>query len=446
MRGLVALLLCTAGCTSVGLCRAQTIHVAVTLAGATAQADQLAIVVAVAGGGKKMSQVVHATDVASGGLEIYFPSGYPLGKTIVITVTALERNVALGSGNASVTATSSCAATMLIVSAGTPPGDLGGRISDSFSDGPGSISDGGASDLASSDGGTPCIPAPESCFNGIDDDCNGLIDCADPACNPTATCVPAVSGASYGTLLPSGSCPQANATAMPLYNNFSNAPASCTGCGFDANISNIQMDVYSDNDGASCVSQAQSTLQGTLSTTTACTTLTLYGQFQFNNMRGGSCTYFSGSPSLPSPQLTKNEFCASATTGGGCGAGSVCAPRVANDSVCILTSDATCPASYPNATSWYGAIHDGRSCSSCMNPVGQPYGTLRLFTTTNCTGAYTSVNFSETSSNSTTSVTCTPASASGHSMTFDYFNCSSASVPVMGTVTGMGPVATVCCK
>jgi hypothetical protein len=38
---------------------------------------------------------------------------------------------------------------------------------------------------------SPCEPrGPETCFNGQDDDCNGVVDCADSACDSTAMCVP----------------------------------------------------------------------------------------------------------------------------------------------------------------------------------------------------------------------------------------------------------------
>ncbi len=33
-----------------------------------------------------------------------------------------------------------------------------------------------------------CMPFPEDCSNTIDDDCNGLVDCADPACSSTSAC------------------------------------------------------------------------------------------------------------------------------------------------------------------------------------------------------------------------------------------------------------------
>ncbi|MFZ2803803.1 MAG: M23 family metallopeptidase [Patescibacteria group bacterium] len=38
-----------------------------------------------------------------------------------------------------------------------------------------------------------CKPFPENCSNGIDDDCNGLIDCDDPACFGTPDCMSSAS-------------------------------------------------------------------------------------------------------------------------------------------------------------------------------------------------------------------------------------------------------------
>jgi hypothetical protein len=35
-----------------------------------------------------------------------------------------------------------------------------------------------------------CVPAPEVCDGGADDDCDGLVDCADPDCATAAACVP----------------------------------------------------------------------------------------------------------------------------------------------------------------------------------------------------------------------------------------------------------------
>ncbi len=33
-----------------------------------------------------------------------------------------------------------------------------------------------------------CVPTAEVCNGGTDEDCNGMVDCADPACGPTPYC------------------------------------------------------------------------------------------------------------------------------------------------------------------------------------------------------------------------------------------------------------------
>jgi hypothetical protein len=445
MRALAAALLFAAGCNPVAHCRGQTVYVAVTLSGAAATADHLAVGVAIGSGPTKASVVAHTMGAATGGVEVDFPSGYPTGQTLTIRITALAGTTALGTAEGRVTATPGCATTMITVAANSiTPEDMRGHGSD------GELvtgSDGPTRDLAGSD--ALCIPAPENCFNGIDDDCNGLIDCADPACTPTASCVPAVADAIYGTLLPSGTCPQPGATAQPLYNNFSTAPQQCSGCLFEPMPdANTGIDVYSDDDGAACAMKPQSTLQGSVTWNAPCQSLTLYGQFQISNLRG-KCSYYSGSPSLPSPPLTKNEFCASAATGTGCSPGNVCAPRVGSHAACVLTSAASCPASYPNASSWYPAYKEGRSCTACADAtaISPSSGTVELFTNTTCSGTATMVSFSATDTNTTTTTSCTPSSTGGYSMELNYLGALCAiNDPVIGKVMGMGAAETVCCK
>jgi hypothetical protein len=73
----------------------------------------------------------------------------------------------------------------------------------------GTDQDGGTSDGGGLDGGTPdggggpigCYPPETDCSNGIDDDLNGLTDCADPACDGQ-TC-------STGAACTMGNCPPA---------------------------------------------------------------------------------------------------------------------------------------------------------------------------------------------------------------------------------------------
>ena len=51
-----------------------------------------------------------------------------------------------------------------------------------------------------------CVPKTEDCLNGLDDDCDGLADCADPDCVPTTVCVPSLTG-QVGTTITAGTCP-----------------------------------------------------------------------------------------------------------------------------------------------------------------------------------------------------------------------------------------------
>src|SRR5262249_27631756 len=66
-------------------------------------------------------------------------------------------------------------------------------------------------------------------------DCNGQIDCADPACNSTTECVPDESGWQLGTLVApgtpvGGNCPTHYTAQATFVGNGVDSPTTCTGC------------------------------------------------------------------------------------------------------------------------------------------------------------------------------------------------------------------------
>ena len=52
-----------------------------------------------------------------------------------------------------------------------------------------------------------CVPRTEDCYNGADDDCDGLADCANPDCVPTTICVPRPYGPVGTTIAANGTAP-----------------------------------------------------------------------------------------------------------------------------------------------------------------------------------------------------------------------------------------------
>lgn len=79
---------------------------------------------------------------------------------------------------------------------------------------PSASPDTGAADQTTRDGSRPpdapppCIPSgPESCSDGIDNDCNGFTDCEDPACGGVACSPPLGWSFVYLDLADTGKCP-----------------------------------------------------------------------------------------------------------------------------------------------------------------------------------------------------------------------------------------------
>ncbi len=231
-------------------------------------------------------------------------------------------------------------------------------------------------------GGAACVPTgAEDCFNGKDDDCDGKIDCADPDCAPTAQCVTAdPTAAPIGLLTGTGPCPTAgygNATKVMSGDN----PLSCTGCGCKAPTA-VTCTTTLTSYNATALCEADSTVvekAGTFSTgdDKSCTVIPPWSINPSGDIFGIVTTKFTaavatgctatGTPVVPTLTWTSNgTFCATASIGGGCGAGQVCVPITGGGSPCQLFdgNKTSCPGG-AQPLPWYTGTSGTASCGAC---------------------------------------------------------------------------------
>ncbi len=256
-----------------------------------------------------------------------------------------------------------------------------------------------ASDAA--DAADACGPV-EICNNGIDDDCNALIDCADPECTPAWKCTAGAVPSGWTVVEYAETTQPACSTGYgPGFNAFegpSGAPPACS---------------------CSCsVTTPGSCTQGTIAVTTNSFSLGCGGAPVDGPVDGGAClpavqTYspragaemqvtpvgFTGGACTPAlaqtvPPVT---YAAQGTTcresgdaGAGCANGGVCAPSAAGTSfgLCIEAPGAqACPAGFTSSHTVGSGVIDARGCSACTcgGAAGQcGNASLTLYTTSNC--------------------------------------------------------------
>jgi len=435
---LIVVALASAGCGKVESCKSGTLFLNVNL-GPYTSADQLDIDVSVLdsvdGGGTHHTTLTLKTGSTEGGVEVQFPNGYPAGKTVSVTLTLRSGASQLAQRVVSIpTLPPSCTALGVDFAAvdGGAGGSSGGASGNGGSAGRGGVAGasggasgaggpggngtggggagaggragtagggaggpagtagggrggGGASGASGGTGGS-CVPTGvENCFNNIDDDCDGKIDCADPDCTPKAQCVTAdPTSAPIGTLTGSGAgttCPAGYDKTTAIMSNLNaldcttggscscrppavtcsttlvsyNAPNLCN------NVSGVgqKAGTFSTGDDKTCsIIPAWSTAVGG----------DIYGiqTTKFTATAAGGCIA-SGAPNTPTPTWsTKGTFCATTTIGGGCGTGQVCVPVAAGASLCQLFDGAktTCPGGAP-AVPWYTGTTGAASCGPC---------------------------------------------------------------------------------
>ena len=154
----------------------------------------------------------------------------------------------------------------------------------------------------------------------------------------------------------------------------------------------------------------------------------------------------TGTPTASTPTwTTTTRFCATALRGGGCAAGSVCVPAIANNPQrCVMAGGSnSCPGGAP-ADRWYTSYTGNFACNPCS--CGEPSGA-------SCAGSRIIVGSDRTCDNQTQVLGsgqsyCSPAGISNPGIVFTGVPTSPTCVPMnsgSGALTPAGP-QTVCCR
>jgi hypothetical protein len=254
------------------------------------------------------------------------------------------------------------------------------------------VPDGGAPEgdgASPSDGVAGCKPTGtiEVCEDGIDNDCNGLIDCADAACNATFQCVPeppqgwTVAAAS---LTSAPACPPLVPTAQDILTASGDSASSCA-CTCESADPACSKGTYTFSFGTACGTSA------TLDPTIACGAVTAQLAKDSELHLAGPPPPSTCAPSLKktiaAPQ--KGRLCQGAPIGHGCASGTICVPRVAPPlQSCITeTGDRACPNTYPaKSFAGSGVQSDTRDCTACTCQSGTCTGSATFYEGPNCNG------------------------------------------------------------
>jgi hypothetical protein len=445
---LAALLVATlsVACSKSESCRPGTLFLSVNL-GAYAQADKIDVAVTVAGvTTSQMPLTLKAGSGSAGGVEVDFPNGYTSGETVSVTLTLFEGTTELAQQIATVTLAAGC--TSLAVdfdqdggasgtggnvgagggnggngglpgsggaagnggSGGSPgsggaaggkagaggvgglkgSGGAGGKAGGGGPGTAGAVGSGGSAGQGGKAGSGGCVKTgPEDCFNGIDDDCDGAIDCADSDCGASvATCVALdPTSGKIGVSAGVGSCPSGYPSASPILGGLN--PGTCAGCNCTAGPTTCTTTVYGYKDVTTCTSQATGISVGTwkpgaegamCQSTVDWTPVGLGGAtagIAIDAFTPNESCSVSGSPTITVSTWTASlDFCSAAKVGGGCGTGRVCVPAPPSDaSLCELFTGAhACPTG-SSGSDWYTGYSGALGCGACgCTPTGSCNG------------------------------------------------------------------------
>ena len=246
---------------------------------------------------------------------------------------------------------------------------------------------GAAGGTAGSTGGTGGTGVESNCSNGIDDDGDGDVDCADSDCSGLGyTCVRPLDGWD-GPFLLRESADNPSPCAAPwgsLYlqggmNASAPSGGSCPSCSCEPAVSaacGIDVLLY---DQPGCTGNTQ---PDTFMATGTCINVGMqsFGPESVKAtsdfyVASGSCTpTTTGNESFPPASWTTNAIaCETSTVGGGCSPDQTCLPPWTEGDLCVAKAgNHTCPQTYPTRVVVEEAIVDTRGCTACT--CGSPSG------------------------------------------------------------------------
>jgi hypothetical protein len=403
LRSLVLLALVAACSAPNKKCKDNTLFVSVTLEGATQNADQIFVDVSLDHGAPVHTVLSHTAGRGMGGVEIDFPSGYPKGHEVEVTLTALVSGGEVGRGSSSRTLGNGCDALDVPVMPSVTSGDLAG-IDFSGEDLAGvdlaTVPDLQTPDLTTFVDLQNCMPVAEDCFNGTDDDCDGLIDCADPDCTggatPVAQCVSDPGVWTVG-VQSAANCPTSFPSPVPIGSTFTAAvcnTASCT-CPTGNVVNGIcsgTVTVFGSAD-SMCSMGATATFSAVDDQNSGCAAISIpsnaYHTISTLWQSATGCTSNGGVPDkTPATFSDLQNFCKPARIGSGCNAGSICVPFATKRCVMTAGSQVTCPTDYVlDSKRYYASVTDTVGCACKCGWSNGTCNSPSFYVSSGCTGS-----------------------------------------------------------
>jgi hypothetical protein len=276
------------------------------------------------------------------------------------------------------------------------PGETSGP-EPSTEDGPGAL------DVTAGDGPLPdgCA-TQEICNDGVDNNCDGLVDCADPQCGSmgfTCTAGPVPSGWTVAAFDATGrvACVGPYGPAQDVISNpVGGAPTcncACSGTSASCGGTVTVFDMDPACTGGTTLGAFNIADGSCQSTSAAFSAAHGYTYTPTEVVTQGACTGTPNVGSQPGVSFKAGESCAlTGRLGGGCAGGNSCAPPVGPSFALCIThpGDVACPAAFTTATivsTGNPGYVDTRSCGACTCATNagcaQPFN-LEFFTSPSC--------------------------------------------------------------
>jgi hypothetical protein len=226
--------------------------------------------------------------------------------------------------------------------------------------------------------GSACCPSPESCLNGLDDDCDGNPDCADSDCQAATMCVPDPTDFALAVQLntDAANCAAPYAKSKTVLHNTPRSTSSdCVGCSCTdpkADCRLKHLGTYPDLDtcnanGAYAVWDvpAMPEANGCYEVNTGDDPQGVVIERPDNEIER-TCGSVTGTPKPPPIAWGKDAtFCEmDRSSRAGCPGGKVCVPRTTNQLCAVATGTPGCPVGFNKSREieWYDSADDARAC------------------------------------------------------------------------------------